>query len=151
MTSLGPIYEIGKIHVQGKVGTQVRTGTPTDGDGTDGLINLDPNASITDNLDALNEAALALGGRDLLLSSAANVAYDGNPNLAAARACGAAGVIGYTVKFCDPYLARMPMVREEFKKAGMPFLLLEGDCTLRSIGQQRTRIEAFIEMLYRLS
>lgn len=67
--------------------------------------------------------------------------------LAAARACGAAGVIGYTVKFCDPYLARMPMVREEFKEAGMPFLLLEGDCTLRSIGQQRTRIEAFIEML----
>jgi benzoyl-CoA reductase/2-hydroxyglutaryl-CoA dehydratase subunit BcrC/BadD/HgdB len=45
----------------------------------------------------------------------------------------------------------MPMVREEFKKAGMPLLLLEGDCTLRSIGQQRTRIEAFIEMLYRLS
>jgi len=26
-------------------------------------------------------------------------------------------------------------------------LLLEGDCTLRSIEQQRTRIEAFIEML----
>ncbi len=67
--------------------------------------------------------------------------------LAAARECGAAGVIGHTVKFCDPYLARMPMVREEFKKAGMPLLLLEGDCTLRSIGQQRTRIEAFIEML----
>ncbi len=67
--------------------------------------------------------------------------------LAAARKCGAAGVIGHTVKFCDPYLARMPMVREELKKAGMPLLLLEGDCTLRSIGQQRTRIEAFVEML----
>jgi len=67
--------------------------------------------------------------------------------LAAARDCGAAGVIGHTVKFCDPYLARMPVVREEFKAAGMPFLLLEGDCSLRSIGQQRTRIEAFIEML----
>lgn len=67
--------------------------------------------------------------------------------LAAARACGAVGVIGHTVKFCDPYLARMPVIREEFKKAGMPFLLLEGDCTLRSMGQQRTRIEAFIEML----
>ncbi len=71
--------------------------------------------------------------------------------LAAAQACGAAGVIGHTVKFCDPYLARMPIFREEFKTAGMPLLLLEGDCTLRSIGQQRTRIEAFIEMLYRLS
>ncbi|MCP3953938.1 MAG: 2-hydroxyacyl-CoA dehydratase [Desulfobacterales bacterium] len=67
--------------------------------------------------------------------------------LAAAKACGAAGVIGHTVKFCDPYLARMPIFREEFKVAGMPLLLLEGDCTLRSMGQQRTRIEAFIEML----
>lgn len=72
------------------------------------------------------------------------VAHD---TLAAAKACGAAGVIGHTVKFCDPYLARMPIFREEFKKAGMPLLLLEGDCTLRSMGQQRTRIEAFIEML----
>jgi len=29
----------------------------------------------------------------------------------------------------------------------MPLLFLEGDCTLRSIGQQNTRIEAFVEML----
>lgn len=64
-----------------------------------------------------------------------------------AMACGAKGVIGHTIKFCDPYLARIPMVREALKTAGIPFLLLEGDCTLRSIGQQRTRIEAFIEML----
>jgi len=33
------------------------------------------------------------------------------------------------------------------KRAGFPLLLLEGDCTLRSIEQQRTRIEAFVEML----
>jgi benzoyl-CoA reductase/2-hydroxyglutaryl-CoA dehydratase subunit BcrC/BadD/HgdB len=65
----------------------------------------------------------------------------------AARACGAVGVIGHTLKFCDPYLARLPMVREALKNEGLPVLLLEGDCTLRSIGQQRTRIEAFIEML----
>jgi len=67
--------------------------------------------------------------------------------VAAAKAAGAAGVIGYTLKFCDPYLARLPMVRAALKEAGLPMLMLEGDCTLRSIGQQRTRIEAFIEML----
>ncbi len=59
----------------------------------------------------------------------------------------ALGVIGHTVKFCDPYLERLPAVRDTLKDAGMPLLLLEGDCTLRSIGQQKTRIEAFIEML----
>jgi len=69
-------------------------------------------------------------------------------NIAAdARKAGAKGVIGHTVKFCDPYIARMPGVREALKREGFPFLLLEGDCTLRSIGQHKTRIEAFIEMM----
>jgi benzoyl-CoA reductase/2-hydroxyglutaryl-CoA dehydratase subunit BcrC/BadD/HgdB len=67
--------------------------------------------------------------------------------LARARASVARGVIGQTIKFCDPYLDRLPSVRETLKKAGIPLLLLEGDCSLRSIEQQRTRIEAFIEML----
>ena len=67
--------------------------------------------------------------------------------LAGATACGAKGVIGHTLKFCDPYLARVPGIRAALKQAGMPFLFLEGDCTLGSIGQQRTRIEAFIEMM----
>jgi benzoyl-CoA reductase/2-hydroxyglutaryl-CoA dehydratase subunit BcrC/BadD/HgdB len=64
-----------------------------------------------------------------------------------AQASGARGVIGHTLKFCDPYLSRLPMVRQNLKDANLPLLLLEGDCNLRSIEQQRTRIEAFVEML----
>ena len=64
-----------------------------------------------------------------------------------ARACQAKGVIGSTMKFCDPYMSRLPAIRTLLREAGLPLLLLEGDCTLRSIGQQRTRIEAFAEML----
>jgi len=64
-----------------------------------------------------------------------------------AKASGARGIIAHTVKFCDPYLQRIPGIRGALKKNGMPFLFLEGDCTLRSIEQHRTRIEAFIEML----
>jgi benzoyl-CoA reductase/2-hydroxyglutaryl-CoA dehydratase subunit BcrC/BadD/HgdB len=67
--------------------------------------------------------------------------------LARVQASGARGVIGQTLKFCDPYLDRLPMVRETLRQAGIPLLLLEGDCSLGSIEQQRTRIEAFIEML----
>jgi benzoyl-CoA reductase/2-hydroxyglutaryl-CoA dehydratase subunit BcrC/BadD/HgdB len=63
------------------------------------------------------------------------------------RTSGARGVIGQTIKFCDPYLDRLPAVRKTLRQAGIPLLLLEGDCSLRSIEQQRTRIEAFIEML----
>jgi benzoyl-CoA reductase/2-hydroxyglutaryl-CoA dehydratase subunit BcrC/BadD/HgdB len=65
--------------------------------------------------------------------------------LSGAIKAGARGVIGYTAKFCDPYIARLPGVRDALKREGIPFLLLEGDCTLRSIGQHRTRIEAFME------
>ena len=41
----------------------------------------------------------------------------------------------------------MPDARRAFQQAGLPLLVLEGDCTLRSLGQHRTRIEAFVEML----
>jgi len=64
-----------------------------------------------------------------------------------ALASGARGVIAHVMKFCDPYLARMPVIRRHLEQAGLPLLVLEGDCTLRSLGQHRTRIEAFIEMI----
>lgn len=67
--------------------------------------------------------------------------------LEGARGCGARAVIGHTLKFCDPYLSRMPMIRQRLKEEKLPLLVLEGDCTLRSIGQHRTRIEAFVEMM----
>ncbi len=62
-------------------------------------------------------------------------------------ASGARGAVAHVVKFCDPYLVRLPALRDAFRDAGMPLLVLEGDCTLRSLGQQQTRIEAFVEML----
>jgi benzoyl-CoA reductase/2-hydroxyglutaryl-CoA dehydratase subunit BcrC/BadD/HgdB len=71
----------------------------------------------------------------------------GDDVAAAAKNAGARGVIGYTVKFCDPYIARLPGVRESLRREGIPLLLLEGDCTLRAIGQHKTRIEAFVEMM----
>ena len=67
--------------------------------------------------------------------------------LSGAKACGARAVMGHILKFCDPYLDRLPMIRSRMKEENIPLLLLEGDCTLRSVGQQGTRIEAFVEML----
>jgi benzoyl-CoA reductase/2-hydroxyglutaryl-CoA dehydratase subunit BcrC/BadD/HgdB len=67
--------------------------------------------------------------------------------LAEAQACNAKGVIAYTMKFCDPYISRLPAIRNVLREAGLPLLLLEGDCAMRSMGQQKTRIEAFVEML----
>lgn len=69
--------------------------------------------------------------------------------LESAQRAGARGVVAHVMKFCDPYLARIPVVFKTLKEAGLPTLLLEGDCTLRSFGQYKTRIEAFREMLDR--
>lgn len=65
----------------------------------------------------------------------------------AAKTSGAWGVVAHVMKFCDPYLARLPSLRERLEDDGLPVLVLEGDCTLRSLGQHATRIEAFAEML----
>ncbi len=70
-----------------------------------------------------------------------------NEILSRANAAGAKGVILHTMKFCDPYLARIPYIRDHLREASMPFLVIEGDCTMGSMGQQQTRIEAFVEML----
>jgi len=70
-----------------------------------------------------------------------------NQILEAARGAEVRGAVAHVLKFCDPYLLRMPDIRAAFGEAGIPLLVLEGDCTLRSLGQQRTRIEAFVEML----
>ena len=67
--------------------------------------------------------------------------------VARAKECGARGVIAHTVKFCDPYFARLPLIRQALRDAELPLLIIEGDCTMGSFGQQKTRIEAFVEML----
>ncbi len=67
--------------------------------------------------------------------------------LSRARENNAQGVILHTLKFCDPYLSRLSSVRELLRKENIPLLVIEGDCTTRSIGQHRTRLEAFIEMM----
>ncbi len=71
----------------------------------------------------------------------------GNEIVKRAKTANAKGVIGFTLKFCDPYLARIPMIREALQNESIPFLMLEGDCTTGAMGQQQTRIEAFSEVL----
>lgn len=99
--------------------------------------------------DGLRQVARAL----LRRSACARTMEAGHPGAFAAhlveeaQRCGARGVIAHVIKFCDPYLVRLPAVREALQQAGLPLLVLEGDCTLRSLGQHRTRIEAFVEML----
>jgi bzd-type benzoyl-CoA reductase N subunit len=57
------------------------------------------------------------------------------------------GVIFYTLKFCDPFLFDVPLLKGRLVDRRISTLLLEGDYTPGTLGRVRTRIEAFIEML----
>jgi benzoyl-CoA reductase/2-hydroxyglutaryl-CoA dehydratase subunit BcrC/BadD/HgdB len=57
------------------------------------------------------------------------------------------GVIYATVKFCDNHLYDFPVFKEVLEKANIPVLQIEEDFTGGNVGQIRTRVEAFVEML----
>jgi benzoyl-CoA reductase subunit C len=57
------------------------------------------------------------------------------------------GIIFYTLKFCDPFLFDIPVLKGRLGERGIPSLILEGDYTPGTLGRVRTRIQAFVEML----
>ena len=58
------------------------------------------------------------------------------------------GVIDCSLKFCGLYDIEKKSVSEALKKEGIPVLSLETDYEDSDAGQLRTRIEAFVEMLF---
>ncbi|MBN1288589.1 MAG: 2-hydroxyacyl-CoA dehydratase [Actinobacteria bacterium] len=63
------------------------------------------------------------------------------------RSSGSNGVIYIPLMFCDPFLYELPELKRKTDELGIPGLLLQSNYQNDSIGQIRTRIEAFMEML----
>ncbi len=59
----------------------------------------------------------------------------------------AAGVIHYSLQFCQPYIVESGPVERELEKEGIPVFRLETDYSQEDTGQLRTRVEAFVERL----
>ncbi len=57
------------------------------------------------------------------------------------------GVIHYSLQFCTPYLVESYKVEESLENTGIPVLKIETDYSQEDIGQLKTRIQAFIEMI----
>ena len=64
-----------------------------------------------------------------------------------AESSGAKGVIFLEIKFCEPELFYLPLLRQELNKSGIPSLVLEIELNDPFTHQLRTRIEAFLEMI----
>ncbi len=58
-----------------------------------------------------------------------------------------AGVIHYSLQFCQPYIMESGPVENDLEKTGIPTLRLETDYSQEDAGQLKTRIEAFVERL----
>ena len=67
--------------------------------------------------------------------------------VASVQQSGARGVISHVLKFCDPYLARLPTIRQALRDAGLPMLALERELNVSGEGQLKTRIQAFLEQI----
>lgn len=57
------------------------------------------------------------------------------------------GVILQSIKFCDPHSASYPMLRDGFKELDLPMIYVEREYTLSGVGQLKTRVQAFLELL----
>lgn len=63
-----------------------------------------------------------------------------------AQAVQAKGVVLLLQKFCEIHAFEYPYLRDKFKQAGLPVLLLESDHS-GATGRVKTRLEAFLEMI----
>ncbi len=57
------------------------------------------------------------------------------------------GVVGLPQSYCYPQMYRMPFLKQKLDEAGIPNVSFERDYPLTNVGQLRTRIGAFLEML----
>ncbi len=60
---------------------------------------------------------------------------------------GAKGVVFYDVKFCEPELFDIPILRKELGVANVPSIMIEVDINDQFSQQVRTRLGAFLEMI----
>ncbi len=60
------------------------------------------------------------------------------------------GVMLHQLKFCDSYHIDNVTIHEVLKEAEIPVLVLETSYTMSGMGQLRTRVEAFIELLQKI-
>jgi benzoyl-CoA reductase/2-hydroxyglutaryl-CoA dehydratase subunit BcrC/BadD/HgdB len=57
------------------------------------------------------------------------------------------GVIHYGLQFCQPYLMESMPVEKALEEKNIPTLRIDTDYSMEDVGQLKTRVEAFVELL----
>ena len=64
-----------------------------------------------------------------------------------ARSYGVDGAILYVYRYCDPFGFEVPARKAFYESIDVPLLHLESGYSAGAIGQMKTRIQAFLEMI----
>jgi benzoyl-CoA reductase/2-hydroxyglutaryl-CoA dehydratase subunit BcrC/BadD/HgdB len=57
------------------------------------------------------------------------------------------GIVHYALQFCTPYMMEAFKVKKTAEKMNVPFLRIETDYSMEDMGQLKTRVEAFLEVI----
>lgn len=66
---------------------------------------------------------------------------------AMAKEQAADGIVHYALQFCTPFTMEAFKIKKAADEREVPFLKIETDYSQEDIGQLKTRVEAFLEML----
>ncbi|MDQ7786265.1 MAG: double-cubane-cluster-containing anaerobic reductase [Thermodesulfovibrionales bacterium] len=107
-------------------------------------------ASLMDeNFSSLNEGMRNIADRYLTINCACFTPNDERLTdiETIAKRVKADGILHYAIQFCTPYMIEATKVKKVTDKMKMPFLRIETDYSMEDMGQLKTRIEAFLEMI----
>jgi len=107
-------------------------------------------ASLMDeNFSSLNEGLQNIADRYLTINCACFTPNDERLTdiETIAKRVKADGILHYAIQFCTPYMIEATKVRKVAEKRKIPFLRIETDYSMEDMGQLKTRIEAFLEMM----
>jgi len=105
------------------------------------------NGEIDENVDPIEAIARRYFERMICPTKHFDITYRGENLVRIAKEKKAHGVIFLFLKFCDPHAFDYPYLKKYLDKKGIPNMLLEVEQQIPAVGQLRTRLEAFVEML----
>lgn len=104
---------------------------------------------LNDNFSTLEEAMQNIADRYMTINCACFTPNDERltdvKDIAARQK--ADGLIHYAIQFCTPYMMEAYKVKKVADDMKMPFLRIETDYSMEDMGQLKTRIDAFLEMI----
>jgi benzoyl-CoA reductase/2-hydroxyglutaryl-CoA dehydratase subunit BcrC/BadD/HgdB len=104
---------------------------------------------VDENGKTLDEMIDAITDRYMMIDCACFTPNEERPNhvLELSKEFKVNGVIHYSIQFCTPYTVEAYKIEKVLQKEGVPLLKIETDYGMEDMGQLKTRIEAFLEMV----